>query len=137
MGHALRVHNDKLVFEFSGLEELEVLARRLEIDPCDVEAVFDNINGWDGLRGLLELKIAGTGIPGHIVEGRYLLRGGGEAIVAVRDPSRAIRVRLRRGPYREVIVDVDDKQSSLLLIMDLVSSCDTDRRPNALESPKR
>ena len=121
--HSVKIEGTRLVLEISGLEELEALARRVEVDLCDVEEVVDDVGGWEGLRGRLSLKLAGADVPGHLIEGRYLLRGGGLAFVAVRDPSRALAIRLRGGRYREVIFDVDDKQAVLELIREAMSSC--------------
>lgn len=123
LGHTVKVEGNRLVIEFTGLEQLAVLGRKLEVDPCDIDGVIDDVGGWEGLAGLLRLKVAGIGLPGHLVEGRYLLKEGGEAIVSVRDPSRAVRIKLRRGPYREVIMDFEDKQSAVGLIEEMAGSC--------------
>ena len=126
MGHTIKVEGNRLVIEFTGLEQLAVLGRKLEVNPCDIDDVMDDIEGWEGLMGLLRLKVAGVGLPGRIVEGRYLLKHGGEAIVSVRDPSRAVRIRLRRGPYKEVILDFEDRQSVTSLLREMARSCTPD-----------
>ncbi len=108
MPHRLYVDGDRLVVELSGLEVVEALRRRIEVPLSQVESVEAPRPTWGSLRSEVALRLAGTSIPGRVMEGLFAVRGGGLGFYAVRDPSRVVVVRLRGGRLSRLVVDVED-----------------------------
>ena len=70
-------------------------------------------------------QIRGTGVPGVIKEGRYLLHGK-KAFFATRDINKCLTIEFKNEPYTYLIVEVRDKERSAKEInkkMDALKRC--------------
>jgi hypothetical protein len=104
MPHKISIVNDRLVVEFEGLEEIAAIKKRLEFNLKNVVSVSTETRRWiEGIR------VGGTGLPGVIKEGRYMLNGK-KAFFAMRDPDKCITIEFAEEPYTYLVVQVDDKE---------------------------
>lgn len=104
MPHKMYVEGDKLVVEFEGLEELAAFKRRLEFSLNNIVSVSTEPHKWiEGIR------VAGTGLPGVIKEGRYEVNGK-RVFFAMRNPDRCVTVDFKNEPYDEIVIEVEDKE---------------------------
>ena len=106
MSHKISIVGDRLVVEFAGLETIAAIKKRLEFNLKNVVSVSTETRKWiEGIR------VAGTGLPGMIKEGRYLLHGK-KAFFAMRDPDRCVTIKFIGEPYTYLVVQVDDKKKT-------------------------
>ncbi len=103
MPHKLFVEGKKLIVDFEGLEEVAALKKRLEFKLDNIVSVSTDTKKW--LEGI---RVGGTGLPGVIKEGRYLLKDG-TAFFAMRHPDKCVTVEFKNEPYKYLVVEVDDK----------------------------
>ena len=104
MPHKISIVNDRLVVEFDGLEAFEAIKKRLEFNLKNVVSVSTETRRWiEGWR------VGGTGLPGVIKEGRYLLNGK-KAFFAMRDPDKCVTIEFTDEPYTYLVVQVDNKE---------------------------
>ncbi|HEU16411.1 MAG TPA: hypothetical protein ENO38_01910 [Nitrososphaeria archaeon] len=105
MAHRMYVEGDRLVVEFEGLEVVEAIKRRLEFSLENITSVSTEPHGWwEGLR------MGGTGLPGAIKEGRYVVNGK-RVFFAMRHPERCVTVEFKDEPYDAIVVEVNDKEA--------------------------
>lgn len=117
MAHKLSVRDGKLVVEFSGLESFEAIKKRLEFSLGSIVSVSTETRRW--LEGI---RVGGTGLPGVIKEGRYILKDG-RAFFAMRRPDKSITIEFRDEQYKYLIVEVDDKKKAADRIMQARKKC--------------
>lgn len=104
MAHRIHIEGDRLVVEFEGLEAIEAIKQRLEFSLSNIVSVSTEPHKWvEGLR------VGGTGLPGVIKEGRYIIDGK-KVFFAMRHPDKCITVEFMNEPYDEIVVEVDDKE---------------------------
>ena len=113
MPHRVYVEEGSLVVEFRGPGLLELLKRKVKVPLADVTSVEAGLT-WDDIRSQVPLRLFGFHVPGKVIEGVFvLLRDRTRALFAVRDPSKALLIRLRRGPYARIYVEVPDPHAAL------------------------
>ncbi|MGC8623122.1 MAG: hypothetical protein ACP5TK_00425, partial [Candidatus Micrarchaeia archaeon] len=101
----VEIKDGKIKVEFQGLEELAAIKRKLEFDLNNVVSVSTDQKKWiEGLR------VGGTGLPGIIKEGRYVMRGGKTAFFAMKDPTKCVTIEFKNEPYDYLIIEVEDKE---------------------------
>jgi hypothetical protein len=103
----VRIEGDTLVVALTKLEKAEAL-------HGDVRVPLSSVAGVDVLDRPLEeihgLRAPGLGIPGRTAVGTWRSRDG-KMFVVEHDRSRAVRLRLRDQPYREIIVGSDEPET--------------------------
>ena len=104
MMHRLFISGGKLIVEFEGLEGLEAIKRRLEFSVSDIVSVTTGPHPWiEGVR------IGGTGLPGVIKEGRYVIDNR-KVFFAMRHADKCVTVEFRNEDYDGIVIEVDDKE---------------------------
>ena len=105
MPHRIYVEDGKLIVEFEGFEAVEALKRRLEFSLSNIVSVSTEPHRW--LEGL---RVGGTGLPGVIKEGRYIVNGKA-VFFAMKHPEKCITIELKNERYDAVVVEVEDKEA--------------------------
>ena len=102
-----------LVVHISGVDRLLAMKSRLEVPlahVAEVAAIVPEAHAaYHGLR------MGGTNLPGVITAGRFLQHGEW-AFWDVRDPDRAISIRLHDEGYAKLVIGVDDPQATVAAI---------------------
>ena len=116
MPHKISVVNGRLIVEFTGFETIAAIKKRLEFDLKNVVSVSIETRKWiEGIR------IGGTGLPGVIKEGRYILDGK-TAFFAMRDPDKCVTIEFVDEPYTYLVVQVDNKKKTAEEISNWIKS---------------
>jgi hypothetical protein len=110
--HRVYVEEGSLVVELRDPELLELLKRKVKVPLADVTSVEAGLT-WDDIRSQVLLRLLGFYVPGKVIEGVFMLRDRTRALFAVRDPSKALLIRLRGGPYARIYVEVPDPHAAL------------------------
>ena len=103
MPHKLSIREGKIIVEFERLEKVAAIKKRLVFRLNDVVSVSTETRRW--LEGI---RVGGTGIPGVIKEGRYMLKDG-RAFFAMRNPDKCVTIEFKNEPYKYLVIDVDHK----------------------------
>ena len=121
MVHKISIDGDALVVEFLGWEKIAALKmKELWFSLQNVVSITTESRKW--LEGI---RYGGTGVPGVIKEGRYLLHGK-KAFFATRDINKCLTIEFKNEPYTYLIVEVRDKERSAKEInkkMDALKRC--------------
>lgn len=100
----LVIENGELVVRLSRREKLGALHGDVRIPLGAVESVRVSARPFRELRGI---RAPGTGMPGVIALGTFRGRKG-KVFAAIYRRRPAVVVDLRDGPFRQVLVSVDD-----------------------------
>jgi len=115
------VDGSDLVVTIEGIRKLGSLRSELRVPLANVrgaEADPDISIGWPGLRGLPSwpgIKIAGTDLYGHYLGGVFSQHGD-RVFWDVKDPAKAIVIRLDGDDFSRLIVEVDDPAGTVAAI---------------------
>ena len=67
------------------------------------------------------MKLAGTNIPHHVKDGRFLTKEG-MMFFEMHDPESCITINLDHERYKKIVFEVEDKESAATMIEDAMSS---------------
>ena len=116
----ITTNNGKLVLEMEGLDKLWAFKSRMEIPLSKVSGA--HTADPDVTRGLWKsLKIVGTYIPGLIAAGTFKMHGK-RIFWDVKSIEKAIVIDLVDDRYNELVVEVDDPQTTTDRIRAAISS---------------
>lgn len=114
----ISIEGENLVFEIHGLDEFLSLKRRIEIPLKYILSVSTNTVPWINLG---EIRVAGTGLPGVVKDGRYH-SSEGWIFYEVHDPNKCVTVELDHPSYKRIVFQVEDKEKTADLIRAAVSN---------------
>lgn len=103
-----RIGATDLIIELRGWSALWSFRKRIAIPLESIREVAPADSSL--ARGLWKrLRAPGTFVPGVIIAGTYYGRDG-RSFWYVRDFRRAVRIECARGPFRRLILEIDDPE---------------------------
>lgn len=102
-----------LIVRLSGWQALFALKREIAVKCDNVESV-----GVGTVTSLAPngLRMPGTYVPKVIAAGSYWWKGRGWSFWSVRNPKKAVDIRLRDERYARLVIQVDDPHATAAMI---------------------
>lgn len=121
MPGTVRIEQDNLVFELTGIDEILSIKRSLSVPLANVVSVSTERVPWNAFR---QLKVGGTSLPGVIKDGRYLTSDG-YMFFEMHNPSKCVTVVLNHERYKKIVFEVEDKEAVAKMINDALKTRQT------------
>jgi hypothetical protein len=114
----VKIEDDNVVLEIHGIDEILSIKRSINIPLKHILSVSTETLPWSVFP---QLKLAGTNIPHHVKDGRFLTKEG-MIFFEMHDPEKCITINLDHERYKKVVFEVDDKESAATMIENALSS---------------
>jgi hypothetical protein len=114
----VRIEGDDVVLEIHGIDEILSIKRSIHIPFKHILSVSTETIPWNIFNAI---KLAGTNIPHHVKDGRFLTKEG-MMFFEMHDPDSCITINLDHERYKKIFFEVEDKESAATLIEDAISS---------------
>ncbi|NHI90632.1 MAG: hypothetical protein EAX87_14015 [Candidatus Thorarchaeota archaeon] len=118
MSGTVRIEGDDVVLEIHGIDEILSIKRSIHIPFKHIVSVSTETIPWNIFNAI---KLAGTNIPHHVKDGRFLTKEG-MMFFEMHDPDSCITISLDHERYKKIFFEVEDKESAATLIEDAMSS---------------
>ncbi|MFX1260680.1 MAG: hypothetical protein ACFFAZ_01205 [Promethearchaeota archaeon] len=118
MSGTVRIEGEDVVLEIHGVDEILSIKRSIHIPFKHILSVSTETIPWNAFK---TMKLAGTSIPHHVKDGRFLSKEG-EMFFEMHDPESCITINLDHERYKKVIFEVEDKESAATMIENALSS---------------
>ena len=113
------IENDEVVLELHGVDEILSIKRSMHIPLNKIVSVSTEEVSWGVFK---TIKVAGTDLPGHYKDGRFYVPHEGLVFFEMHHPDKCITINLDHERYKQVIFEVDDKESAATLIRNAISN---------------
>lgn len=117
MPGTVTVVGDNLVFEIRGIDEILAIKHTLEVPLEHVTYASTEDTNWQVFQ---EMKVAGTGVPGLVMDGRFLSKDG-LVFFDMHHPDKCVTVGLDHETYKKIIFEVEDKEQTAKMINDALA----------------
>ena len=118
MSGIVRIEGDDVVLEIHGVDEILSIKRSIHIPFKHILSVSTETVPWNIFNAI---KLAGTNIPHHVKDGRFLTKEG-MMFFEMHDPESCITINLDHERYKKIVFEVDDKESAAMMINNALSS---------------
>ena len=113
MSGTVNIENDEVVLELHGVDEILSIKRSMHIPIKNIVSVSTEEVSWGVFK---TIKVAGADLPGHYKDGRFYVPHEGLVFFEMHHPDKCITINLDHERYKQVIFEVDDKESAAALI---------------------
>jgi hypothetical protein len=114
----VRIEGDEVVLEIHGVDEILSIKRSIHVPLKHILSVSTETIPWNIFNGL---RIAGTNIPNHVKDGRFLSKEG-LMFFEMHNPESCITINLDHERYKKIVFEVEDKESAAMMINNAISS---------------
>jgi len=113
------IENDEVVLELHGVDEILSIKRSMHIPLKNIVSVSTEDVSWGVFK---TIKVAGTDLPGHYKDGRFYVPHDGLVFFEMHHPDKCITINTDHERYKQIIFEVDDKESAAMLINNALSN---------------
>lgn len=118
MAGTVRIEGDDVVLELHGVDEFLSFKRSIRIPLKHIKSVSAEPVSWDEFNAW---KLVGANLP-HVIKDGLFLSKEGKIFFEMHHPEKCITLTLDHESYKEVVFEVDDKESVVMLIENAISN---------------
>jgi hypothetical protein len=114
----VRIEGDEVVLEIHGVDEILSIKRSIHIPLKHILSVSTEDIPWNVFKAM---KVAGADIPHVVMDGSFLSKEG-MIFFEMHHPESCITINLDHERYKKVVFEVEDKESTAMMIKNAISS---------------
>ncbi len=118
MAGTIRIEGDDVVLDLHGVDEFLSFKRSIHIPLKHIKSVSTDTPSWDEFNAW---KLIGAYLPHVVMDGLFLSKEG-KLFFEMHHPEKCITLTLDHESYKEIIFEVDDKESAALLIENAIAN---------------
>jgi hypothetical protein len=114
----IRIEGDELVLELHSVDEILSIKRSIRVPLKHILSVSTETVPWNMFKAM---KLIGADIT-HVIKDGLFLTKEGKVFFEMHHPENCITIALDHESYKEIVFEVDDKESAAQLIENAISS---------------